>query len=140
LGRRVTLACAMSLSIIAFAWAYLLGAGDIAPFYVIAATSGAALGADMTLAPAMLAARIQGGGGQVFALWTFLQKSALALAAGVALPILAAAGFDPAQPVTDHGRAALSTAYALAPCALKVIAIAALFVLPFEKETKLAET
>jgi GPH family glycoside/pentoside/hexuronide:cation symporter len=63
-GRRITLASAMSLSIVAFAWAYLLGPGDVAPFYVVAIASGAALGADMTLAPAMLAAQIEDDGGR----------------------------------------------------------------------------
>lgn len=138
LGRRATLACGMSLSIAAFAWAYLLGPGDVVAFYVVAIASGAALGADMTLAPAMLAARIADHGGRVFALWTFLQKSALALAAGVALPALALAGFDPTQPVGVDGRAALSAAYALVPCALKLAAIAALALLPSETESPCA--
>ncbi len=134
IGRRSTLAIAMTLSILAFIWAYRLGEGDVVPFYVIAAASGAALGADLTLAPAMLAARIEGDGGRVFALWTFLQKSALALAAGIALPLLAVAGFNPGWPATAEGRAALSTAYALVPCLLKVAAIAALATLPSEAE------
>ncbi len=138
-GRRAALACGMSLSIAAFAWAWRLGPGDVAPFYGIAAASGAALGADMTLVPAMLAARIDGGGGRVFAIWTFLQKSALALAAGVALPALAFSGFDPAAPVTAEGRAALSAAYAVVPCLLKLAAIAALAILPSEKEIRVEE-
>jgi GPH family glycoside/pentoside/hexuronide:cation symporter len=137
-GRRITLACAMSLSIFAFGWAFLLGAGDVALFYGVAIASGAALGADMTLAPAMLAARIDDDGGRVFALWTFLQKSALAIAAGIALPALALAGFDPSGTVTNEGRAALSVAYALIPCLLKLFAIGALAFLPSDKETPLA--
>jgi GPH family glycoside/pentoside/hexuronide:cation symporter len=139
-GRRITLASAMSLSIFAFAWAYLLGPGDVAPFYVVAIGSGAALGADMTLAPAMLAARIEDDGGRVFALWTFLQKSALALAAGIALPVVALAGFVPTEPVTEQGRAVLSVAYALVPCLLKLVAIGALGFLPSGKETTYAQT
>lgn len=139
-GRRVTLACAMSLSILAFGWAWRLKGGDVADFYVIAAASGAALGADMTLTPAMLAARIDGGAGRVFALWTFLQKSALALAAGIALPLLALAGYDPGAEVSERGRAALATAYALIPCLLKLLAIGALAFLPAEKETSVVKT
>ena len=139
-GRRITLASAMSLSILAFAWAYLLGPGDVAPFYVVAIASGAALSADMTLAPAMLAARIEDDGSRVFALWTFLQKSALALAAGVALPAVALSGFVPTEPVTEQGRAALSVGYALVPCLLKLFAIGALGFLPSGKETTYAET
>ncbi len=123
LGRRAALATGMALSVPVFVWAYLLGPGDVAAFYVIAAASGAALGADMTLAPAMLAARIRGSGSQVFALWTFLQKSALALAAGVTLPLLALAGYEPAVASVD-GQRALAGAYTLVPCALKLAAIA----------------
>jgi Na+/melibiose symporter-like transporter len=76
----------------------------------------------------------------VFALWTFLQKSALALAAGIALPAVALAGFVPTEPVTEQGRAALSVAYALVPCLLKLVAIGALGFLPSGKETTYAET
>lgn len=136
-GRRRTLALAMALAIGAFIWAWTLGEGDVGAFYVISLTSGAALGADMTLGPAMLAARIKDGAPRVFALWTFLQKLALALAAGAVLPWLALAGFDPALPVTDEGRAALITAYALIPCALKVLAIAALTLIPKDEERSL---
>ncbi len=133
-GRRPALAAGMTLSILVFGWAYSLGPGDIVEFYVIAIASGAALGADMTLTPAMLAARIEGDGGRVFALWTFLQKSALALGAGITLPVLALAGFDPAAPVDANGREALSVAYALVPCLLKLAAIAALAFISEERE------
>lgn len=135
LGRRFALALGMTLSILAFGWAATLGAGDVLPFYLIAATSGAALGADLTLPPAMLAARIDGDGGRVFAVWTFLQKSALAVAAGVAFPALALAGYNPSAP-TEAGRAALSVAYALVPCGLKLFAIAALSFIPDDMEIR----
>ncbi len=122
LGRKWALTTGMSLSIPVFIWAYLLGSGDVIPFYVIAAGSGAALGADMTLTPALLAERIRGGGGKVFSIWTFLQKSALAAAAGLTLPLLALSGYQPG--LTQHQT--LSVAYALVPCGLKVIAIVVL--------------
>ena len=131
-GRKAALMAGMTLSIPSFAGAYALGPGDAVWFYGVAAASGAALGADMTLLPAMLAVRIRGGAGRVFSLWTFLQKSALAAAAGATLPLLALAGFDPAR-VTGDGRAALAAAYALVPCGLKLGAILALAVLVREK-------
>ncbi len=127
LGRKTALAIGMTLSVPVFIWAFLLGPGDVGAFYAISAASGAALGADMTLTPAMLAARIKGGGGQVFSLWTFLQKTALAVAAGVTLPILAFAGYEPASSGSD-GHTALAAAYALVPCALKLVAIPVLLI------------
>ena len=127
IGRKAALATGMVLSVPFFVWAYILDSGDVVPFYVIAAASGAALGADMTLPPAILAARIRGGGGQVFALWTFLQKTALAAAAGAALPVLALAGYEPGN-FTQGGRAALAAVYALAPCALKLAAVPLLWI------------
>lgn len=128
-GRRAALATGMSLSVPVFIWAYTLGAGDIIPFYLIAAGSGAALGADMTLTPAILAARIKGGGGKVFSIWTFLQKTALAFAAGLALPLLALSGYEPG--ITQQE--SLKLAYALVPCALKILAIVVLLLLVHEK-------
>ncbi|MCY4420400.1 MAG: MFS transporter [Gammaproteobacteria bacterium] len=128
-GRKVALTVGMSLSIPAFVWAYLLGAGDIGAFYAIAFASGAALGADMTLVSAMLAARIRESGGRMFSLWTFMQKTTLALGAGITLPALALAGYEPgSETLTEEGRRALSVAYALVPCALKLIAIPVLWI------------
>ncbi len=124
IGRKVALSAGMTLSIPVFVWAYTLGPGDVAAFYFIAGLSGAALGADMTLVPAMLAARIREGAGRVFSLWTFLQKSALALAAGTVLPVLAWTGYEPA---TAGGGEALAVAYALVPCALKLAALVVLW-------------
>ena len=132
MGRKATLVAGMGLSIPAFICAWFLGPGDIAVFYAIAAASGAALGADMTLTPAMLAAQIRGGGGQMFSLWTFLQKTALAAAAGATLPVLALAGYEPGTTV-DDGRRALSAAYALVPCALKLAAIPVLLIFVHDK-------
>ena len=131
-GRRAALASGMALSVPVFVWAHALGDGDIVPFYAIAAASGAALGADMTLAPAMLAARIKGGGGQVFSLWTFLQKSALALGAGAILPLLDLAGYEPGV-ASEDGRRVLSASYALVPCTLKLTALPMLLFLVSER-------
>ena len=129
IGRKNALAAGMAISVPAFIGAFTLGSGDAAAFYAVAAASGAALGADMVLAPAMLASRILGGGEQVFALWTFLQKGALAIAAGIMLPLLAWFGYDPGNASADQGQTALRTAYALVPCGLKILALAGLLIL-----------
>jgi hypothetical protein len=54
LGARATLALGMVLSIGAFLWALTLGAGAAVAFALICLTSGAALGADLVLLPALV--------------------------------------------------------------------------------------
>lgn len=128
IGSKRSLFLAMMAAILAFFWVLALGAGDWPAFYLIAALSGACMGADMTLLPALLAARLAQTGlsaDRAFGLWGFVNKAALALAAGIALPSLAMSGFDPAQGVGAHDEralAALAIAYAGIPCALKAVA------------------
>ena len=112
---------AMFLSIIAFAGASLLGSGDLWPFATICVASGLALGADLAL-PAAIAADLgerQGQPGACFGVWNFVAKLNLALAAGVALPLLALLGYVPGG---GDGLASLTFAYALLPLAFKVLA------------------
>jgi glycoside/pentoside/hexuronide:cation symporter, GPH family len=123
----------MLLSVAVFIWAATLGAGDIAAFAAVCALSGVALGADLTVPPALLAGLIQANGdhgareGSYFGWWNFATKLNLALAAGLALPILHALGYSPGVRSPDALRA-LVVAYCVLPCALKLIAAYALFV------------
>lgn len=122
----------MALSIAAFGWAFLLGEGDGMAFFAICALSGLALGADLALPPSMLADVIdddEAGGhgrheGAYFGLWNLVTKLNLALAAGIALPLLAWLGY---RPGAGSAPLALAAVYALLPCVLKAIAAAALF-------------
>lgn len=117
---------AMVLSIAAFAGAGLLGSGDLAPFALICLASGLALGADLAL-PAAIAADLgerQGQSGAVFGVWNFVAKLNLALAAGLALPLLAWLGYAPAS---GDGLPALRAAYALLPLVFKALAAALLW-------------
>ena len=114
---------AMVLAMLAFAGAGLLGPGDVAAFAVICAASGLALGADLTL-PAALAADLgerRGQAGACFGVWNFFAKLNLALAAGLALPLLALFGYQPGE-ASHEGLTALSLAYAVLPLAFKVLA------------------
>lgn len=116
---------AMLMAACVFVWAAALGAGDAAAFGVICALSGFALGADLALPPALLAGVIAQAGDSgrreaaYFGWWNWGVQMNLALAAGVALPLLQWFGYVPG---TQHGAAALSAAYALLPCALKLLA------------------
>lgn len=130
IGTKLALLSGMSLSIAAFAWAAFLGFGDVLPFAIICVASGAALGADMTLLPAMFAkraAQISPEAAQGFGLWSFASKFSLAFAAAILLPILEASGFQSgADNASEQALLTLTALYAVVPCALKLIAIALL--------------
>ena len=136
-GAKPTLLAGMALSIIAFIFAATLGEGDVVPFAIICVASGAALGADTTLLPAIFAsrmARIAPNAGQAFGLWSFVSKFTLALAAGTVLPLLKLAGFTGGADNPQSALVMLSVLYALVPCALKIAAIALLAAMPLRRE------
>lgn len=126
-GAKPTLMTAMVLAIAAFVWAATLGPGDVIPFAFICAASGAALGADLTLLPAIFARRMaaigKGGEAAAFGLWSFVSKLSLALAAATLLPALQSAGFTATGPSPAAALSLLTALYALLPCALKLAAI-----------------
>ncbi|WP_371225605.1 MFS transporter [Roseovarius sp. 2305UL8-3] len=128
-GAKQVLLIAMLLSIVAFAAAVTLGAGDIWAFGLICIASGAALGADMTLLPALFARRMEQvspGANEGFGLWSFVSKFTLALAAVALLPVLQAGGFQSGQDNSGEALRLLSLLYGALPCLLKFVAIALL--------------
>lgn len=132
-GARRVLLWGMALSILSFAFAALLGEGDVAAFALVCAASGAALGADMTLLAALFAARLERiapGAAQGFGLWGFVTKAMLALAAGTLLPLLGALGFTPGAANPPEALLALSLLYAALPCLLKLVALGLLAATP----------
>jgi Na+/melibiose symporter-like transporter len=116
----------MVAAVAAFVWAYGLGAGALLPFAAICVLSGIAFGADLALPPALLARVIdanghQGREGSYFGLWNFVNKLSLAIAGGIALPLLEGLGYS--RGVQDEAAlAALAFTYAVVPCALKLVA------------------
>jgi Na+/melibiose symporter-like transporter len=102
------------------------------PFIAICVLSGAALGADLVMPGAMLAGvmarvgdlgRVQGG---YYGWWAFATKLNLALAAGLALPLLALFGYVPGAR-ESQALQALTVAYCLLPCVLKLAAAGLLY-------------
>ena len=113
-----------------FAVAPFLGPGDGDLYLVVCIATGLALGADLALPPAMQADvvdvdRAASGAeraGLYFALWGMATKLALALAVGIAFPLLDLAGFN-AESGGDEGIWALAWLYGGLPILFKLAAI-----------------
>ena len=129
----------MLLAVVCFAWTAGLGSGQVQAFAVICALTGVALGADLALPGALLARLIAGLGAQgqrdgaYLGWWNLATKLNLALAAGAALPLLQWLGYAPGSQdaqALQH----LAWAYALVPCALKLLAALLLYVLLIRRE------
>lgn len=140
----------MALALASFAGAAGLSAGDVALFGLICLGSGAALGADLVVPPALLTATLRraghaaaapshpwsgdaaGGGPAVshealyFGWWASAAKLNLALAAGLSLPMLQALGYQPGAR-DAAALQALTLCYAGLPCGLKLCAAALLW-------------
>jgi GPH family glycoside/pentoside/hexuronide:cation symporter len=128
----------MGLSVLVFAFASVLGAGDTVAFVLVCALSGIALGPDLALPAALLTGVIQRSGdqqhleGSYFGWWTFAAKLNLALAAGLALPLLGWLGYTPGT--TDaKALSTLTLAYCVLPCFLKALAGLLLYTLILRK-------
>ena len=127
IGKERAWLAGMMLAIATFVWALRLGPGDSAAFFAICAASGIALSADLALPPSMLADAIEQGpqsvgAGTYFGVWTMATKLNLALAAGIALPLIGWLGYRPGDGVGAAGTDALSIVYGGVPCALKLLA------------------
>jgi GPH family glycoside/pentoside/hexuronide:cation symporter len=128
-GAKPVLLSAMVLAVASFGWALTLGNGDIMAFAIICVLSGATIGADLTLLPAMFAKRmsiISPNGGQGFGLWSLVSKFTLAFAAVLLLPLLESQGFAAGTDNSAQVLTLLTVLYALVPSVLKLVAIALL--------------
>jgi len=137
-GAKRVLLAGMVLSILAFAGAATLGTGDTWAFGLVCLASGAALGADMTLLPALFARRqaeVNPGASEAFGLWSFVSKFTLALAAVSLLPILQAGGFQAGPDNSEEALRLLTLLYCALPCVLKLVAIALLASTHLEERT-----
>lgn len=136
-GAKRALLAGMALAVVSFGFAAFLGTGDTVAFSGICIASGAALGADMTLLPAIFARRmseIAPEAAEGFGLWSFVTKFTLAFAAVTLLPLLEVSGFEPGTTATASKEAltTLTLMYAVLPCVLKLVAMALLARTPIE--------
>ena len=123
----------MALAIMSFGSVVFLGPGDEIAFLAICLASGIALGADLVVPAALLNRVIDKLGhrgraeGLYLGWWNLASKLNLALAAGLCLPLLSYWGYTPGTQTTE-GLSALSLAYGVLPCVLKLMALVTLFV------------
>lgn len=118
----------MAGAVLAFAATPWLGAGDHLAFAVVCLLSGLVLGADLVMPAALLAdlaqrrSAVRGvalAGGYA-GWWSLVGKLNLALAAGLALPMLGAVGYRPGE---QGGVAALAWIYGGLPILFKLAAL-----------------
>ena len=125
-GALQVLRVSMLVSILSFVWAYNLNAGEVIAFSIICFATGLSLGADMTILPAIFAKRLaktKHDPNTGFGLWNFSNKLALALTAGILLPIMELAGFETQDMRSSFSREVLTISYAIVPCGLKIFAL-----------------
>ena len=117
---------------LAFSAAALLDSGDVLGFAAVCAASGLMLGADLALPAALLAQVLdrhppaQPHRGLYFGWWALATKLNLALAAGLALPLLSLWGYEPGTR-DETGLQALGLAYSGWPVVLKLAAAVLLY-------------
>ena len=143
-GKAPTWCAAMTVASLCFLPVPFLGAGDAWLFLAICVATGIALGAELALPPSIQADVVdldraetgQERTGLFFALWGMATKLALALAAGVGLPMLQLFGFDPTKaPGETGGLLALALLYAGLPILLKLMAMALMRGFPITAES-----
>jgi Na+/melibiose symporter-like transporter len=138
LGKHRAWVLAMGIASLAFAAVPFIPVGGVVWFVLVCLVTGLCLGADLALPSSMWADVVDWDtaemgterAGLLFALWGVATKLALALAVGVAFPLLELAGFVPGSGHNGDGLFALAVLYAWVPVAFKVAA--ALLVVRFE--------
>ena len=125
-GAHRILLIAMLSAVLAFIYTFFISAGQTFIFSIICIASGATLGADLTILPALFARHLAQTGLQTeigFGLWNFSSKISLAFAAVIVLPMVELLGFRSGIENTEMGLFALSFCYAVLPCLLKLLAV-----------------
>jgi Na+/melibiose symporter-like transporter len=143
IGKHRSWCYAMILACAGFLPAVFLDAGAVTDFAIVCIVTGLALGADMILPGAQQADVIdldtaESGSqrsGLYLAFWGLATKLALALAVGLAFPLLGWAGFD-AQGKSSTGLGMLAFLYAGLPVLLKLVAIGLMWNFPVDAATQ----
>jgi len=143
-GKHRSWGLAMILTCAAFALVPLLGPGDFYGYLAVCLATGLAFGADLTLPASMQADAVDvdtaAGGSQrtglYFALWAMATKLALALAVGIAFPLLDLLDVRVDGSNPEGTRIGLGMLYAALPIAFKVVAIVLMWNFPLDRATQ----
>ena len=117
------------LACVSFLPVYFLENGDTLKFLIVCIISGLCLSADLIL-PASIQANIIDQeqkkdkkvlAGKIYSVWSLIQKSTLAVSAGVCLPLLSYFGFNPSE--VNPALGPLSVCYGIAPIILRLPAV-----------------
>ena len=142
IGKHRAWAAAMLWASAMFVWAPFLGEGDLLLFTCVCALSGLSLGADMAL-PASIQADVvdldwQESGrqrtGLFFALWSMATKLSLALAIGIAFPLLDFIGFEAGGDNEPSALLGLAVLYGFFPVVIKVLATTLVWRFPIDAD------
>lgn len=139
-GKHRVWCAAMLAACAVFAWVPAIPLGGFWPFFAVCLLTGATLGVDVALPAAMQADvidadAVEAGGsraGLYFALWGMGTKLALALAAGLAYPLLELAGFAADGPNDALALWTLALLYGALPVAIKLVAVALMWDFPLD--------
>ena len=138
IGKHRAWAFSMLWACLVFVWVPWLGPGDFWPFLIICVLSGISLGADLAL-PASIQADVvdldwlQSGRrrtGLFFAVWSMATKLSLALAVGLAFPVLDLLGYRAGEANPPIALTGLAVLYGLVPVAIKLAATALVWNFP----------
>jgi glycoside/pentoside/hexuronide:cation symporter, GPH family len=140
-GKKQAFIAATALSVGVFAGALFLGAGDVRWFAVIVVLSGAGFGATLTLPSSMLADTLdyeelltgERREGLFMGLWGVTMKASAAIGAGVALPIIGAAGYAAARPAPPEAVWAIRLLYCAVPCVCYALALSVIWRYPIDE-------
>ncbi len=146
LGKHRAWCLAMLAACVAFAPAPLLPEGGVIGFALICVVTGLLLGFDLALPPAIqadvidvdTAASGEQRSGVYFAAWSLATKLALAAGVGIVFPVISIFGFTPGSGSGGTGLFALAVAYAWAPIAAKLAAVALMWNFPLDEARQIA--
>ena len=147
LGKHRAWTLAMAIACVAFAVVPFIPEGGVAWFALVCVVTGLCLGADLALPSSMWADVVDWDtaemgterAGLLFALWGVATKLALALAVGIAFPLLEVFGFVPGGAGAEgdgSGLFALAVLYAWVPVVFKAAAGIVIFRFEIDAETQ----